>query len=285
MNFKQIHSEILEIYKNNLRYEFKENIQEIEFDIDIENLRKEIFDIIIKGDHGFNSVAVKTKKIKGSYQWEDDENRQMLYDMSFNHLESGGDSIINDELFSSESNTAWHPLLSEDSYVKKLTNSLEEFSGVNISQVVLSWMLPNTHQAMHMDFETLRFHVPLMTNNDVWFLQDKKSHFMEYGKLYHLSTISNHAVANYGITPRLHLIFSTYLGSDIQDKLKKLGTLDITEENIFSSVNNGGFDKYSLSQLTKIYASKKNQTLSNLHNKDCDRKWIKTLTAINKKLR
>lgn len=285
MNFKQIRSEILEIYKSRLKYDFKKSIQEINFDIDIKQLKKEVFDIILDGGHGFNSVAVKTKKIKGDYQWEDNESRQMLYDMSFNQLESGGDQVIDDELFLSESDTAWHPSMIEDSYIKDLTSSLENFSGLNISQVVLSWMLPGTYQGMHMDFETLRFHIPIMTNDDVWFLSDREAHFMKYGKLYHLMTLFSHSVINYGVTPRLHLVFSTYPDVDVNDKLKKLGTLDITEENIFSSVEQGGIDKYSLAQLTRIYASQKNQNLTNLHNKDVDSKWIRVLKAINKKLR
>jgi len=278
---QQIRSEILEIYNSILKYEFKKNIQEIDFTPDIDRLRKEVFDLIIKYDHGFNQVSIRGPK--GNSQWEDNEELQLLYDKGFAPL--GTDEIpIADDLYNHEDITEWHPGLAQDSYFKQLTPMIEEATGLNISSITLCWALPESQQMMHCDIETLRLHIPIITNSDVWFLTGREAHFMEYGKLYHLLAISDHAIHNYGATPRLHAIFSTYPNVDISDKLKKLGKLDTLKENIFSSIVGGGIDKYSVAQLTKIQLSKKNQNLTAPHNKGIGGDWAWILKTINERL-
>lgn len=278
----RLQSEILEIYSSILKYELKDYIQEIDFEFNIDDLRKEIFDLIIENDHGFNQVAIKG--MQGTTQWEDNKETQLLYDMGF--VSKGtGEKLIDEELYQTDKFTEWHPGLKDNSYIKQLTPLIEGATGLNIASITLAWSLPGSHQPMHSDIETLRLHIPVLTNDDIWFLSGKKAHFMDYGKLYHLLAISDHAIINYGVTPRLHVIFSTYPNQDISEKLKQLGQLGTMKENIFSSVVSGGIDKYSMSKLLKIHLSKKNKNLSAKHNKDIDKKWIDVLKIINERLR
>jgi|APSaa5957512535_1039671.scaffolds.fasta_scaffold00452_24 hypothetical protein len=279
---QQILSEILEIYDSTLKYKFKKNIQEIDFTPDIDRLRKEVFDLIIKYDHGFNQVSIRGPK--GNPQWEDNEEAQLLYDKGIEPL--GTYEVPKaDELYNHEDITEWHPGIAQDSYFKQLTPLIEEATGLNISAITLCWALPESRQMMHIDIEPIRLHIPILTNSDVWFLTDREAHFMEYGKLYHLLAISDHAIHNYGPTPRLHVIFSTYPNTDISDKLKKLSKLDTLKENIFSSVVGGGIDNYSVKKLSKIHDSKKNENLQAFHNRGLHSGWAKILNTIIERLK
>ena len=100
--------------------------------------------------------------------------------------------------------------VTEDSYVAELTKQIEKLSGLKITRIRLSWLKPTGGYPMHADVDPMRIHIPIFTNTLAYFVQGHKIYHMQYGKLYHLVTTSNHTAWNFGKLPRLHLIFSTY---------------------------------------------------------------------------
>ena len=73
---------------------------------------------------------------------------------------------------------------------------------------------------------------------------------MPYGKMYHLITDDIHTAMNYGLHPRLHLIFSTYVNDEIQQILEdnESKTVVKDQQENFST----GMHTKSLLQLMKI---------------------------------
>jgi hypothetical protein len=52
-----------------------------------------------------------------------------------------------------------------------------------------------------------RIHAPILTNPDCWFLTDGLAHHMEVGMSYQVNPGRPHAVANFGDSVRVHLMF------------------------------------------------------------------------------
>jgi hypothetical protein len=55
-----------------------------------------------------------------------------------------------------------------------------------------------------------KIHVPILTNDQVWFFVGPQRYHFEVGQAYEVNNLAQHAVQNLGATPRIHLIFEYY---------------------------------------------------------------------------
>ena len=74
--------------------------------------------------------------------------------------------------------------------------------------------------------ETLRFHIPLVTNDRVWFFNTGKLYQMKKGELWCINNLGTHGVVNDSDKKRLHVIFDVF----IDDKIVEL--VQSAEENL-----------------------------------------------------
>lgn len=86
--------------------------------------------------------------------------------------------------------------------------------GINLRNVWLSALLPGQTIEPHQDEQPPewreRFHVPIVTNADAYFIQDGAAHVMTVGRVWRVDPRRRHAVWNAGQTPRVHLMFDRY---------------------------------------------------------------------------
>lgn len=62
---------------------------------------------------------------------------------------------------------------------------------------------------------TLRFHIPLVTNDRVWFFNTGKLYRMGKGELWCLNNSGMHGVVNDSDEKRIHIIFDVFIDDDI----------------------------------------------------------------------
>jgi len=268
---------LIDIYQKYCPYQITNQVQELEFTIDIERLCKELLDFIINNKFGFSAVSLRLPPGSTNYISPDEM------------LETGGIDAINYlRKENTPSNTThnkqylhWHPDLT-DSYTASLVPEIEKLCGLNIGRIRLGWLQSGHGYPMHCDLEPMRLHIPLFTNDLAYIIHDHKLYNMRYGKLYHLITTEIHTAWNFGKLPRLHLIFSTYADDEAEKEISKLTQKEITEQNFFATIKNQGINKDSLLMLLKIKESVEHidpQTKLNMLHE------IKTITDILSKNR
>lgn len=88
----------------------------------------------------------------------------------------------------------------------------KEVNGISMGRAMIVDMLPNSMIGIHCDpgeyhAKFSRFHIPLITNEDVLFVDGTgaKEH-MQLGHLYQLNNLGPHGVENYGNNARVHII-------------------------------------------------------------------------------
>jgi hypothetical protein len=246
--YQKLQEELLDIFQTNFKYEIKDSVQEIDLRFDAEKIKEEILSFIATNKYGYKNVSLRAK-----YEDNDwDNQNKVLYETAFSTHSIDSHDLM-DQNINPEKYIKWHPKLASTSYVHELTKLIEDISGLNVSKVSLRWMAPSEKYRLHADPEPCRIHIPIVTNDRAYFISEEKIHTMQYGKAYHLLPIVEHGVINYGATPRLHLIFSTYMSKEITKKMMLLSNSDTISENLFSSIeNNSGIDKNSLGNLIKI---------------------------------
>ncbi len=239
--------DFLKVHQKYCNYKITGAIQALDFDVDIERLRKEIFDFIVRNQFGFSVVSLRLPE--GETDWTTDY--EMLESNAVNDFTYHPASVVspkNKKHALAYKN--WHPDL-ENSYVAELTKQIEKLSGLKITRIRLSWLKPTGGYPMHADVDPMRIHIPIFTNTLAYFVQGHKIYHMQYGKLYHLVTTSNHTAWNFGKLPRLHLIFSTY-----HEEIDKIvdGIIDrtTTRINFVDHIIHSGVDEYSLEQLCNL---------------------------------
>ena len=67
------------------------------------------------------------------------------------------------------------------------------------------------------DFEDLRLHVPVLTNDDVDFMVGGERVVMRPGECWYVNVDQPHAVLNRGTTPRVHLIFDVVVNDWLRE--------------------------------------------------------------------
>lgn len=271
MKRKHIVSKILELYQSQINYQINETIQKINFSYDADRLSRELFDLIQKYDHGFESVRLRS----ANEDWYDTNNDlPILYDLEL------GPALKNKNLTAINAPNEisnWHPGLSTNSYLSKIVDQIEKEVGYKITNIALAWAMPGSYQDLHVDVEPIRLHIPIVTNKNMVIWSDQKSYFMEYGSLYHLIALNPHAIINYGYIPRLHLIMSTHPEKQILENLIKLNELDDSGELLEASIDQSGISKFSIDQLARLHFSQKGKELTAKHNQRFERKWADSL--------
>ncbi len=83
--------------------------------------------------------------------------------------------------------------------------------GVKIGRVRLMRLRPKSCYSYHIDPEEFRFHIPLKTNKNCFFVVDDiVARMTDENSLYILKTSEVHTAVNASFTNRDHLVFDTY---------------------------------------------------------------------------
>lgn len=241
--------ELRDLYQKQIRYPITENIQQLDFQIDIETLRQEIFRIISKNNYGYRTVSLRMPS--DNTDWTDDMERVETGGITPTYFDDRVELQEDDQsnYRPNDEYTQWHP---DVSFIKGMVEDIESHVGFKIGRVRLGWMMPNYGYTLHSDFEPMRLHIPIVTNKHAWFIHDEKIYTMEYGKLYHLITTGPHTAHNYGTLPRLHMILSTYGSADISQKIHELRRPEKSISNLKQELNGYGIDSRSLALLSQI---------------------------------
>jgi hypothetical protein len=93
-----------------------------------------------------------------------------------------------------------------------------------INKAMLTNMAPGTTIPRHWDkgacfAKSHRIHVPILTNDEVYFIVDEERCLMEVGKAYELNNVKLHSVENNGNSDRVHLLFDVYISSKFDQEL------------------------------------------------------------------
>lgn len=243
---------LIELYQSECNYQITDNIQLLDFDIDIERLKTEILSFLIKNNFGTKIVSLRLPAGQFDYLDENEkleETASPYYDFIFDNKKNP--TIVLPENYKSNSEyLEWHPDL-KTSYLASIVDPLEKFTGFKIGRIRLGWLRPNHGYRMHRDLEPMRLHIPIITNDVAYLIHEHKLYHMEYGKLYHLITTGLHTAFNFGMLPRLHLIFSTYGSDNISKQIENLSTKDRLSQNFADHISNN-VDKKTLENLLQL---------------------------------
>jgi hypothetical protein len=152
-----------------------------------------------------NSTNINLRKPGGM-----DDNRALsygsgtLYDMQ----------TLKQDKFQQEFN-AWCDYLSYYPQLDKLASDVQSYinqNGLKLGRVRLLTLHGKSNLTYHIDSESsIRYHVPLITNHNVFFVVDDIVERMATpGKLYSLDVQKRHTVVNASRYDRVHLVFDCY---------------------------------------------------------------------------
>jgi hypothetical protein len=98
--------------------------------------------------------------------------------------------------------------------IKKLENQIYNYSNgdLTIDRIRFMNMTPISCLSYHIDPDSIRYHIPLITDADSFFVvNDMVERMPDIGRLYSLQTNVKHTAINASISEnRLHLVFSTH---------------------------------------------------------------------------
>jgi hypothetical protein len=247
---------LLDLYQEVCNYTINSHIQKLNIEIDIETLKNDILKFITSNNFSFNEVSLRLPASETNYT----DTNEKLEETAFGAFSYASIDNTNKNTKPNQDYTCWHPAL-EGTYVTTLVPKLESLTGLKIGRVRLGWLMPNSGYPMHIDLEPMRLHIPIITNNLSFFINNNNLYHMEYGSLYHLITTDIHTTHNFGFIPRLHLIFSTYGDKNIENSIKKLTEYDVTKNNFLEHIPKG-IDDLTLSYLLKLYLNDRAPTES-----------------------
>jgi hypothetical protein len=99
-------------------------------------------------------------------------------------------------------------------YMEKVINQVNAqavLDGVNIGRVRFMFLQPKTCYTLHIDPEEFRYHIPLVTNQKCFFVNNDIIERMPHiGWLYRFRTTEYHTAVNASMHTRIHLVFDTY---------------------------------------------------------------------------
>ena len=239
-------SDLLDLYQKRCPYKIVDVVQSLDFEFDLEQVRREIFKFIVDNNFGFSAVSLRLPENENNFT----SDTEILEDTGVDIHELTTPPYPYNVKDNSEY-LKWHPDLI-NSYVASLVPRLEEYCGFKIGRIRLGWLQPNSGYPMHVDLEPLRLHIPLFTNSLAYIIHDEKMYNMKYGKLWHLISTKIHTAYNFGKLPRLHLIFSTYTDLELESEIKKIADYDQVKQNFVGQITEQGIDKYSLLELFNI---------------------------------
>jgi len=245
-------NKLIELYNQKSNYEINDFIQQIPIEINFDILRREVFDIIINNNYGTGIVSLRLPN--GETNWIDQ--KEKLETGSCLPFSLDGEGLVPENKRPNKDYVNWHP--DSGAYLKSITTSLEELTGLSIGRIRLAWLEADKGYPIHTDNDPMRIHIPLFTNNLSYILHDNEIYNFKYGNVYHLITPSIHTAWNFGRLPRLHLVLSTTGNQKITDIINNERTLIQANNNVRNQFKDGGIDSYSMSQLCKIIEAKPN---------------------------
>lgn len=100
-----------------------------------------------------------------------------------------------------------------NTYTEEVCNIIKDnIKDINIGRI--RWMLlkPKSTLSYHKDpKDPLRFHIPVMTNDNAFFIVDDLVYRMEdKGSVYGINTLKKHTAVNTDNIERLHMVFDTW---------------------------------------------------------------------------
>lgn len=113
------------------------------------------------------------------------------------------------------SNHTWHDF--GETFDPLVADLMVHFPGCRTQQRMLSAVMAGDSIPPHTDGQppqyVTRIHVPLMSNEQSFFIVEGIPHAMPVGAAYLVDTRKLHAVVNDGTTPRVHFMFDVYNAS------------------------------------------------------------------------
>ena len=92
-------------------------------------------------------------------------------------------------------------------YVIECIAKIENHINIKFGRIRLFILKPRSMLPLHYDFGTVRYHIPIVTSDNCFFVSHGKLSTMPtYTKLYHLSCDTTHAAINFSNKLRLHLM-------------------------------------------------------------------------------
>jgi hypothetical protein len=99
-------------------------------------------------------------------------------------------------------------------YIEEVIDSVKSAAvndSVSIGRIRLMVLAPRSCYTLHQDPEDFRYHIPLITNKNNFFVIDNIIDRMEdVGQLYRFRTKEMHTAVNASRQSRFHLVFDTY---------------------------------------------------------------------------
>lgn len=127
-----------------------------------------------------------------------------LYDM---------ETMMQDK-FQEEFNCWCDYLVSYPALAQMLVNTVQYINkrGLNVGRVRVLTLKGKSNLTYHVDSDSsIRYHIPLITNNKVFFIvDDRVERMLDAGKLYSLDVQKPHTVVNASRHPRVHVVFDCY---------------------------------------------------------------------------
>jgi hypothetical protein len=231
---------LFDAYKDICQYPLRERVQKLDLSIDYPQIRDEVLNLIADNNYGYNPVSLRLPP--GETNWTNP--KEDLISTADGVLKFGTPKQTNradNKLY-----TDWH---ANTEYTQELGKQLEQHTGLNIGRVRLAWLPTNFAYPMHIDFEAIRFHIPIVSNKYTYFINGSELSQMPEGHAYHIITDEIHTAMNYGGFPRLHLVYSTYTTPEIDQAIEQSVT-KLTADDTF--INHVKYDKDTLLKLIKI---------------------------------
>jgi hypothetical protein len=118
--------------------------------------------------------------------------------------------LIDDESMPPEQSYNWYnnDILDEFSIISEVISQIENEVNLKFGHVKLRYVGPSNVEKIHTDYGDFRYHIPIVTNDNVFFVSDNQVfHMRNYKKLYKLNTTTPHTIVNAaGAQGRLHLV-------------------------------------------------------------------------------
>lgn len=192
-----------------------ENIELSNLDVDWDKFHLTCVKYYNKWRHLTRNVNLKTysntlpieKQVKNSY---DGYFYGKSNDVFFNIKELHNKEAVDDEFMLPESAYNYYnsDLNNEFSIIPKTILLIENTANLKFGHIKLRYISPKHVEKIHMDYGDYRYHVPIVTNDNAFFVSNNQLYHMNnYKKLYMLNTQTLHTVVNAaGSQGRLHLI-------------------------------------------------------------------------------
>jgi hypothetical protein len=119
-------------------------------------------------------------------------------------------NLTDDEFMPPEQSYNWYnsDIVDEFSTISNVISHIENKVNLKFGHIKLRYVDPLHVETIHTDYCNFRYHLPIVTNDNVFFVSnDQVFHMRNYKKLYKLNTTTPHTIVNAaGAQGRLHLI-------------------------------------------------------------------------------